>query len=269
MENNKIEELKKIIYENNDEQKLISFLKINEEELLKIDPILLIGYHVDFYLQKDMIKKGLEVLAYYKQKPYISMEVEEFMNELQEKISEDAFSNKSNNYTNLDLENDLFSDSIERNINGLRNLSNMNIRKNMDIIEKYLSINKDEKLHRILLIILVEQGISSTHKFFIGGVYRNLTPSKITLPFDEESYKNIVDYISNNVKDPDSINRLIEIYSTIVTMSFPDNVFISYEQETILNVLIRIEKEMLGYVTSPSSFFEENELYESAIIYFC
>lgn len=271
MGNNLIEELKNIVYKENDEEHLNLFLSKHEKELLEIDPILLIGYHVDFYLQKDQIKKGLDVLNYYKSKPYISMTVEDFMNELYEKINDDAYSNNNSNrnYTKLDLEKDLFSDSFDKKVFAIKMLSNMNVRNYLDIVNKFFLENKDDKLNRILIIVLVEQNISETFKCFIGGVNRIIKPSEITLPFEEKQYKEIIEYINNNVKNPDSLNRLVEIFSSINVMSFPDKLFKNYDNETIFNVLLRIEKESLGYKTESSSSSYENSLFDIVYPYCC
>ncbi len=264
MANNLIEELKNIIYKENDEEHLNLFLSKHEKELLEIDPILLIGYHVDFYLQKDQIKKGLDVLNYYKSKPYISMTVEDFMNELYEKINDDAFLNNSSNknYTKYDIEKDLFSDSFEKQVVAIKRLSSMNVRNYLDLINAFFLKNKNDKLNRLLIIVLVEQNISNTFKCYIGGIYRSIKPSEITLPFEEKQYKEMIDYINNNVKNPDSLNRLIDIFSSINVMSFPDKLFKNYDSETIFKVLLRIEKESLGYKTESSSSSYENNLFD-------
>ncbi len=261
-----INELKRIVYSDGTAEELNNFVLRYEEYLLDVAPTLMIGYHVDFYMQRGLITRGLNVLSNYKSRPYISMEVEDFMNELYESIL-DASSNKKT-YTINDIKEDLFSSSFEKNLNALRHLSSMNIRSHLDLVKEFLNKNKDEKLHRILLIILIEQGINGLFDFHLGGVIRKLNPINITLPFETENYKSIIEYLNDVVKNPDSLNRLTEIYSTILTMSFPDDVFKGYDKETIYNVLLRIEKEMLGYHCEDSLYDEENELYESAIVYF-
>ena len=69
-----------------DEEEFLFFINNYQDELLTADPVSFISFHVDFYALKDDINKTLEVVNYYKNAPYISMEVEDMLNELKNKL---------------------------------------------------------------------------------------------------------------------------------------------------------------------------------------
>lgn len=261
-----ITELKRIVYKDGTMEELVLFVNRYGDYLLEVAPTLMIGYHVDFYLQRGLITRGLDILSNYKSRPYISMEVEDFMNELYDSILNSTSNKKT--YSFEDMKVDLFAPSFDKNLNALRHLSTMNVRRCLDVVSKFLKENKDEKLHRILLIILKEQGINMTFEFLLGGIYRKINPLNVTLPFETELYQTMMEYFNKVVKNPDSLNRIVEIFCTILTLAFPDNIFNGYDEETIFNVLSRIEKDTLGYKSKDSECIQENELYENALAYY-
>ena len=61
--------------------KFNEFCEKNKDFLLKENPLAFIQFQVDYYALKDDFFKTLEVVNYYKNAPYISMEVEDFLNE--------------------------------------------------------------------------------------------------------------------------------------------------------------------------------------------
>ena len=102
------EEMKTLINEQNEENFLFFISK--NEYLLKIDPILFIANHVSFYAVREDISKAIEVVTYYKNKPYISMKVEDFLNELYEELTS-LNKEKSKNYSIDKLKEMLFSNN--------------------------------------------------------------------------------------------------------------------------------------------------------------
>ena len=79
------------------EEEFLFFIDKNSD-LLKVDPILFIGNHIAFYAEQENVNKAIEVVNHYKNSPYISMEVEDFLNEMLEELTSLNISNKKTNH---------------------------------------------------------------------------------------------------------------------------------------------------------------------------
>ena len=112
-----------------DEEEFLFFINNYQDELLKEDPVAFISFHVDFYALKDDITKTLEVVNYYKNAPYISMEVEDMLNELKTKLERyrDSQNKGPKSKSNDELERELFSNNENAIASALTYLSKQNI----------------------------------------------------------------------------------------------------------------------------------------------
>ena len=95
-------EMKQLMNEKNEDE-FLYFIQKNDF-LLKVNPVLFIVNHVSFYAEMENLPKALEVISYYKNGPYISMEVEELLNELKENIAS-LINKPKKNYDEEDLRN--------------------------------------------------------------------------------------------------------------------------------------------------------------------
>ena len=129
------EEMRKLINEQNEDD-FVFFVSKNEY-LLKVDPILFIGNHVSFYAEREDISKALEVVSYYKNAPYISMEVEDFLNELKLELTK-LNENKVKEYNFDKIRKMLFSKNEEALASALSYLSKQNIRYYIPLIKEFL-----------------------------------------------------------------------------------------------------------------------------------
>ncbi len=242
------------------EEEFNFFVLQNEEELIKEDPILFIGLKVDFYLQREEIEKGLGVVLNYKNGKYISMEVEDFLNELKEEIIKDS-SHKSSKLSDEELNEYLLSNNDQKIVNAIRDLSNKNIRKYISLVEKFLCENQNEKMHRLMLILLVEQQVNKEFVFKLNNVERKINPSLLKLPFETNEYNLLSTYISSLNKDPSIINRKKEIYSYILVQAYPDNPFLNFKIDEIYKYIDALDYDVCGLVYDISSL-DENKYQE-------
>lgn len=237
---------KKMVYDlSTQEEDYFFFVNQHEQEMLKNDPILFIGLRTDYYLQRDKIDQGLAVVEHYKQANYISMEVEDFLNELKQEII-----NNKNAQTKVLNDNQLaeflFSKNEYKVIDAIRLYSNKNIRNYINIFKKFLKENKSEKMQRLVLILFVEQHVNNLFTFYLNGEEKSINPSTLKLPFESEMYKKMIDYITSKNKNPSDINRLKEIYSCILVKSYPDDLFLNLSKEQIYLYLISLDQELMG-----------------------
>ena len=265
MEKNKLikilSDFQKIIYSESNLVDLNNFLNEHSSFLLENDPKALIGSHCEYFIiRKDMFN-ALKAIEYYQSLPYISMDVEDYMKELKEGILKYQKSCENSSYTFQDLEKELLSNQDAKIYHAIEKLYSMNARNYIDLINTLLKTNKNEKAHRLLLICLVEQDLNKEFTFYLGGVYRKINPSLQQLPFLSDEYNEFIKYIKSKEKNPDELNRKIELYKMFYVLVYPDNIYLGYDNDTIYNVISRINKELTGFNTSMSSSSLENDLF--------
>ncbi len=239
-----IKELKEIVYNlNSQEEDFLFFVEQHEQELLEKYPILYIGFKVDYYLQRDDLISGLEVINSFKNGKYISMEVEEFLENLKQEINKNI-NPKVKEMSELQIEKSLFSNDEYKMANAIRYLSTKNIRNYLPLIHKFLKQIKNENMHRLLLLMLVEQKVDEEFIFFLNGKENKIKPSGLKLPFDNDNYNLEKAYISSLNKDPSTCSRKIDIYSSILVKAYPLNPFDNFTIDKIYKYIDALDKEI-------------------------
>ena len=213
------EEMRKLINEQNEDD-FVFFVSKNDY-LLKIDPILFIGNHVSFYAEKENVTKALEVVSYYKNTPYISMEVEDFLNELKLELTK-LNENNVKEYNFDKIRKMLFSKNEEALASALGYLSKQNIRYYIPLIKEFLLSEVAYKYKTLALFILVEQKVDEQIKVIKNGRIFTYNPSFLTLPFDSIEYKNCKKTIELLSQNKPYIGELaIELLNTIQIKEYP------------------------------------------------
>ena len=209
-----------------DEEEFLFFINNYQEELLKEDPVSFISFHVDFYALKDDINKTLEVVNYYKNAPYISMEVEDMLNELKNKLERyrDSQNKGQKSKSNDELERELFSNNENAIASALTYLSKQNIRMYIPLLKKFL-ISSDVvyKYKTLVLFILVEQKIDEEIDVYKDGLIYTITPSLLELPFDTYEYQLCKEEIEKTSFDNSIKNIAVELLNTVQIKEYPSS----------------------------------------------
>lgn len=254
---NLFERLKKLVYDLDSNEDEFDFLIMqNEQEMIKVDPILFIGLKTDYYLQRHDIEKGLGVVLSYKNGKYISMEVEDFLDELKSAILEEL-NHTPKAVSDDKIESDLFSNNELKMANAIRCLSTRNIRKYMPLVKRFLTNINNEKMHRLLLLVLVEQQVDEEMRFYLKEE-KLINPSKLKLPFENDDFKLTNAYISSLNKDPSTCQRKQDIYSYILVQAYPDNPLAKYSLDIKYSYIEALDQQMCGKeITSENIDIEE------------
>ena len=209
-----------------DEEEFLFFINNYQEELLKEDPVSFISFHVDFYALKDDINKTLEVVNYYKNAPYISMEVEDMLNELKNKLERyrDSQNKGQKSKSNDELERELFSNNENAIASALTYLSKQNIRMYIPLLKKFL-ISSDVvyKYKTLVLFMLVEQKIDEEIDVYKDGLIYTITPSLLELPFDTYEYQLCKEEIEKTSFDNSIKNIAVELLNTVQIKEYPSS----------------------------------------------
>ena len=209
-----------------DEEEFLFFINNYQDELLKEDPVSFISFHVDFYALKDDINKTLEVVNYYKNAPYISMEVEDMLNELKNKLERyrDSQNKGQKTKSNDELEKELFSNNENAIASSLTYLSNQNIRMYIPLLKKFLiSSNVVYKYKTLVLFMLVEQKIDEEIDVDKDGLIYTITPSLLELPFDTYEYQLCKEEIEKTSDDNSIKNIAVELLNTVQIKEYPSS----------------------------------------------
>ena len=252
-----------IIISLSDEEKLNSFIEEKKDILIKADPIKFIGYHVDFYVYQENIKKGLEILEMYQEAPFISLACEDFMRELHDELINLLYpKKKSVNYSVDKLENDLLSSNEDKIMSALKFLGECNIRNYLVLIEKILISKLLYKYKILLQFMLIEQGVNSNIcvQKDDGKVFY-FNPCHQQLPFATEIYGKAREYIEKLNESPSIINMALQIMNTSLVRMYPDNILNKYTSPYIAcEIYVYMAKEFMFESTDINELIKNTEL---------
>lgn len=236
----------KLVSNTFDEDLLSDFIKKYKDKIYKKDPILFIGYHVNFYVLQEKYIEALQVLKCYQNEPFINLTTDDFMNDLEKEIKKLMTPTKQHKYSLLDAEQDIYSQNEDKLSKAISFLSQYNVR-NCLLFFKDALISSISYYSKILLqFILIEQSVNDVFKVSNGEKEFEFNPSQTLLPFDRENYKNVSNYIKNQNESPSVINTAIEILNTLEVKMFPSSITNECEEyENIGEILIFVAKKYL------------------------
>jgi hypothetical protein len=218
------------------------FIDNNLSDLIKA-PVKLISAHVSYYAEKERPDKVLQVVEKYKSMPYISMEVEELLNNLKEEVTK-AYSRPKHEVTKADLEKALLSSNEEKIASACQHLASLNIRDYMDLVEKFLLSDIKYKYKTLAVFILMDQGVTSEIKIKRGNRIFSLLPSSLEPPFEKETYRIVKNLIERNNEITSSISKAsIECLNNIVIKAFPYDYLENEDSNYIADLLINLAKK--------------------------
>lgn len=236
----------KLVSNTFDEDFLSDFIKKYKDKIYKKDPILFIGYHVNFYVLQEKYIEALQVLKCYQNEPFINLTTDDFMNDLEKEIKKLMTPTKQHKYSLLDAEQDIYSQNEDKLSKAISFLSQYNVRNCLPFFKDALisSISYYSKI--LLQFILIEQSVNDVFKVSNGEKEFEFNPSQTLLPFDRENYKNVSNYIKNQNESPSVINTAIEILNTLEVKMFPSSITNECEEyENIGEILIFVAKKYL------------------------
>ena len=251
-------QMKELINKQNDEE--FEFFVSNNQELLKIDPVLFISNHVTYYAIQENVNKVLEVISYYQNAPYISMTVEDLLKELKQNVEKLNAPKKT--ITIDELKRNLLSKNEEKIASCFDYLSKVNIRMYLDVVKEFLLQDVSYKYKTLALFILIEQKIDQDVKVLKDGLVYTLNPNMLDLPFDTYEYQECKRIIDELNEDPQVKDYAIEIMNTCQIKEFPDSFLTLDNVEFMKAIFIHMAK---SYLYLQSSLIELSRQYEISI----
>lgn len=236
--NKLFKEMQELVFKDTDEDLFLTFCKDNEEMLLNEDPITYMSQKIDFYLQRENADGALNVIEQFKKGKYISMECEEFLDDVKTKILETVQHNQNREKSKEEIISYLLSNKREKVIYAIQELSVRNLRLFIAPIEEFLKKNKDEDLSRLLLIILVEQKVDHEFIFTFKRKKKAINPYYQILPTDDKNYKEMMEFIGNQYRlSPQETTFIQDMMMQIMVTIYPDNIFQEFDMYQLYDYL--------------------------------
>ncbi len=222
----------------------LKFFIENNQDLLKVDPLLFISQHIMFYALKEQPSNVLSVIDHYKNAPYISMEVEDFLNELKEKFVKE-YDKKDKKFNVENVKPYLLSKNEAKMLRALSYLSNVNIRNFLPLVKEFLLLEDIAYKYKTLaLFILVEQKVDEVISVYKEGEILKINPINLKLPFDNDFYIEAKDYFSKTC-EPSLFDTALEALNTVHIRTFPDTILEEYNPHLIVDVCIDVVRKMI------------------------
>ena len=223
---------------------LDEFIEKNQSSLLLADPILLIGKHVHYYLCTDRFYEAKSVLKSYKDMSFISMEVEDFMKELETAIEKFSKPRKHKDITEETLYEDLLSNNEDAIVSAMHTLMNSNVRQYVLVFKNVFLSELPYRYKILLLFILVEQKVDFEFKVTKDdGSEFSFNAKDNLLPFDKENFKKVEKYFDALNESPSSINLAKEMLKMIEIKSYPESILESnYDPYSVAEVILFLVK---------------------------
>lgn len=238
--------MEEIMAKGNDEE--FEFFISTHQDLLKKDPVLFISNHVSYYASSERVDKVLEVINYYKNAPYISITVEDLLNELKTEVEKLAKPSKS--ITKESVVKDLLSKNEEKISYAINVLSNSNIRSYQKEIQEFLLQDIPYKYKTLILFILIEQKYEKEVKVLKNGLVYTLSPTLLELPFETYEYQEEKRMIEEENIDPQVKKTAIEILNICQIKEFPDSYVSMDSLDLMKDIFIHLANTYLLNETS-------------------
>lgn len=234
------------LIELNDENKFNEFIEEKKSVLLKADPIKFIGYHIDFYVCHERYLESLNLLHFYQEAPFISLDVDDFLEDLEKEIKEISSPKKVNSYQIENLKKDLYSSNEDKIMCAIKFLDESNVRNYLSLIKEFLKSNANYNYKVLIEFVLVSQKIDEIiliknreNKLF------EFNPSKNVLPFEKSKFIEATNYLNKLNENPTDIFYALEFLKQIEIKSYPNSIFEKENVYSICEIIIYMVKDSL------------------------
>ena len=240
----------------------------NNQDLLKQDPVLFISKHVSYYAYQERVEKVLEVINYYKNAPYISMTVEDMLNELKESV-EKLNKKHDRSYSKEEIQENLLSKKESLIASSLEYLSKVNVRLFIEPLSKFLLEEIPYKFKTLALFILIEQHYENDIKVSKNGLIYTLNPSLLELPFDTYEYEECKRLIEVEDLDPQVKEYAIEILNISQIKEFPDSYITMDNLNLMKDIYIYLANKMLSIDLDIETISKKHQVSKDYIVELC
>ena len=251
--------------------KVVSVLKRNQNELVKINQIMVMDLHFYSLIQLERFVDAMEEVRYYEELPYVSQEVEEHTKELRGIIKaaeEESRINKT--YRNKKKTNDIIRYSVnqEELIQAIQYAAYS--KKYKDYVDSLIYLIEDKTrdlphtIKAITLTYLAGLNIDKDIKYIYTKEYV-INPSKIVLFKDDPNMKEIHQLMNAFTKNITLINTGLKLLDTYFLLAFPRTNITSENTRLFAVAFLKIANDLIQADEDFTELIKENNLTESRV----
>ena len=201
--------------------------------------------HFEVLLTLKKYDEAFEELKYYQNLPYISQEVEEYLNEANSMIH--AYE-RHDNKTQKRSKDEIISilkheeDSLVL-LTALNDIREYNINEFADLLIWFMKRkNINAFVATYPLLLLVHGGYDQTVSFTKNAKLYSVVPKNLEPPFVNENYQSVIRIVEQVAKDPAISEVAISLLNELIIILYPDNIF-DIEKNLLSGALLSLAYE--------------------------
>ena len=223
-------------------------IEINQSVIEKEYQLRLMKMHFELLLSKKLYDEAYLALKHYQDLPYVSQEVEEFMQDMLLRIDEESHP-KSRQKFELDeiydiLEKETDQGKISQVLFSLKNY-NLNIYiDSLKIFLKREDVNPNFRTYA--LILLVDEKLNEEVEFLSRKGLIKVNPTKVMGPFMSPSFNETCRLITEKCNhDVSMIETALHLFNCYIIDTYPEDIY-SVGVESLSSAFIRIAESYLN-----------------------
>lgn len=206
---------------------------------------LLMKVEIELLIALFEFGKAKERIKYYEELPYFSQEAEERLKSLKAHIDKAEKETYRQGSINEDkMREYLKSPREEIVLAGLQNLKEKDLRPYIVEIQNLLINAKKQSIRSFALMTLVDKKWDQKVRFLADNATIEVVPKDLKPPFVANSFKEVIQKMTEIYKDPVIINNAISVLSSYIIYCYPTQV--EFDNDIMLEALLELSIRYLG-----------------------
>ena len=208
----------------------------------------LMKLHFELLLSKKLFDEAYLALKHYQDLPYVSQEVEEFMNEMLERIDEESHPKSRQKFELDEIYDILEKESDQGKISQvLFSLKNYNLNIYIDSLKIFIKredVNPNFRTYA--LILLVDEKFNEDVEFLSRNGIIKVNPTKIMAPFMSPSFNETCRLITEKCNhDVSMIETALHLFNCYIIDTYPEDIY-GVGVDLLSSAFIRIAESYLN-----------------------
>ncbi len=217
----------------------------SNQKILESHMSLLIKTHVEILCLLTRFDEAYAILEYYKNRPYVSQEVEELLRDMPQMIRLEERKHSSMRFIkDEELIKKLESDDPDVILMAIDIVRERDINKFLDYIQNIMVKFPKQSIRSLALLLLVQKKVDRSFSFNHIGEMIKVNPSELEPPFVGDSFNQLVKALDSAYRNPVLSENAVSILSTHLLYIYPQS--INIETAILVEALFQIASEYLN-----------------------
>jgi hypothetical protein len=245
-----------------DAKSAMAILIDNRALLYKANPVLTLKSNFELRFILHQFDEAYEDLKYFQDQPYVSQEVEEYLQSLPNIIRTNERNQQlAKNYTPEDIERIFKSSTDDYEVLSLLNyLEGAHISDYILYLKDILVSNRHPQVKTYALLLLISQNYPMEVTFSKNGSTYHLIPKKLTPPYTGDTFNAFMLYLRDQCADPSVANIAISLCNDYILDIYPEEVISKAEDPLLATALIKLAREYLHSSLGIQGYLDKYQL---------